>query len=194
MEQFQDLDELIQEDAAKPASEDKLIQLRNLGSVVIQQRVHIEYLEEKLKEEKKKLNKLIHEDMPSLFMSTGVDRVGMGKYDLVMQNYYHANIAADWPEDRREAAFQWLEDNKHGDIIRLVVSVSFGRDEYQKAQECVDTLRADGFRPTIQKNVPWTTLTAWLKEQVEKYNRLPPIDLLGATVGKVVKLMERKNG
>jgi hypothetical protein len=196
MELSEDVSALLLEDADRPLAEDKLERLRAYGGILVQQKLRIAELEEQLKEQKQKFNKLVHEEVPSLFMEVGVDRVGIPElgYDVVMKDYYHANIAADWPDDRREAAFTWLEREGHGDIIRLIVSVQFGREEYNKAMLCYDLLKKSGLQPTLQKSVPWNTLTAWLREQVERYARLPPLELLGATVGKIVKLVERKNG
>jgi hypothetical protein len=43
----------------------------------------------------------------------------------------------------------------------------------------------------VRRDVHWKTLTAFVKEQVRQGSPLP-LETLGATVGKVVKIKERK--
>ena len=40
--------------------------------------------------------------------------------------------------------------------------------------------------------VPWNTLTAFVKEQIEEKKVTPPLELLGATVGRVVQVVKQK--
>jgi hypothetical protein len=141
------------------------------------------------------------------------------------ENYYKANIAAEWEPQRRAEAFGWLDANGHGDLIRTDVTLSFAREDRAFATQLVNWLKAidlaglirvlaendelvvdlalpEGLRNvaagknspvlpgvTAKENVPWNTLTAWLKEQVEKGNT-PPLDTIGGEVGRIVKLKE----
>lgn len=195
MESQLDIEDLIREDEAREPSSDKLDRLRVMAKQVIKAKERVGQAEEDLQKAKDAFKKLTTKDMPDLFAAAGVDSIGLdGNYnmDVVCENFYHANIGAEWAPERKDAAFAWMEANGHGDLIKIVVSISFGRSELKKALGLVEQLREDGFTPTIQKTIPWNTLTAWLKEQVEKYSRVPPLELLGATVGKIAKLKERK--
>lgn len=192
-----DLSDLINLDANRSPPEDKLERLRSLGATAMQIKIEVEQLEKQRKAQQAKLNQLLNKDLPALFEEAQVDNIGLSDYnvDMILMNYYHANIAADWPEDQREAAFSLIEKEGAGDLIRYVVSVSFNKDEYQAAKKLQEDLTRMGIVPTVQKTIPWKTLTAWLKEQWEKrphFFTLEILELLGASVGKVVKPKERK--
>jgi hypothetical protein len=102
--------------------------------------------------------------------------------------FYRANIAASWPEDQRRAAFEYLDGEGAGDLVKVVVTATFSRGERDKADRAMQLLIGAGFTPSISLSVPWTTLTAWLKEQVERLSRMPKLDLIGGQVGRIVKV------
>ncbi len=100
-------------------------------------------------------------------------------------------------EDRPLAlAFQGLLQNiPPTEIISAVIASGavekFGGDVafFQKAVEAGSALPNVASKETI----PWATLTSWPKEQVEKIKIVPPLETLGATVGRVVKLKPTKD-
>jgi hypothetical protein len=155
-------------------------------------------VEERLRDVNLKIQELRHKTLPDLMHEAGVDRLGLPASgnlppcDAKLAPYYHANIAADWLPERREAAFDWLEKNGHGDLLKVTVSVTFGKREMPQARKLAATLEGMGLAPQVIPSVPWSTLTAWLREQVEKYRSQPPLDTIGGTVGSVVKLTPRK--
>lgn len=181
-------------DAAKGASQQDLEILKNKAREVFAVRQRVEELNKKLYDEKQRLNDLVHKEMPELMDSKNVGLLGLPDLGVVLEcvPYYKANISSDWPDEKRERAFNWLEKNGHGDIIRITVSVSFGRTENKKAHALVKWLRKKGFDPETEYGVPWNTLTAWLQEQIEVKKKTPPLEMLGATVGRVVKIKQNK--
>lgn len=115
-------------------------------------------------------------------------------YTAELKPYYKANIAADWDDERRQRAFDWLEQNGDGDIIKRVITVELGRGSEKKAaavRKALTKLKVDEF-VSEKMDVPWGTLTAWLKEQIEKRGRVVPLETLGASVGQVVKVEPAK--
>jgi hypothetical protein len=101
--------------------------------------------------------------------------------------FYAANIAVGWPEEKRRAAFDWLDGNGHGDLIKTEVTVSFRREDRDEAVKFLKVAKDYG-RPEIKEAVHHGTLTAWLREQVEDQHYIPPLDVLGGTVARSVKL------
>ena len=97
---------------------------------------------------------------------------------------------ADAPEAGE--AFAWLSEHGHGDIIRRTYTVSFGKGEEQLALDFEKVLNESETPYSASYGVPWNSLTAWLKEQIEKFKIVPPLHLFGATVGKVVDIKARK--
>jgi len=113
------------------------------------------------------------------------------KMQLDIKPYYHANISADWPEDKRRAGFRFLDEDGSGDLIKTEVTTAFARGERDEALKYLEKLRAEGKNATAKENVAWNTLTAWVKEQIEKKNRTftpEELEALGAKVGRVAKI------
>lgn len=152
--------------------------------------------------EKKKLITMVQ--MPEFMKLIGQDRIGLPdrNCDLIMEPFYHANIKAEWPEEQREAAFKWLEDTNNGDLIKVQMIFLFPKTMYDVAvwvSTQVAKLKIPAAfktkekipEPTINKTVPWNTLTAFVKRLVEGGKECP-LEVLGATVGQVVKVKPRK--
>jgi hypothetical protein len=137
----------------------------------------------------------------------GQDRIGLpdAAVDLVLEPFYHANIAVDWEPQRREEAFKWLEENGHGDLVKVNVMFSFRKEQLadarwlQTAVKLIQAAQAEcGIEtentipdPTMKMEVHYGTLTAFVREQVECGAELP-LEKLGATVGQIVKIKPRK--
>ena len=81
--------------------------------------------------------------------------------------FYAARITAEKTDD----AHQWLRDNGHGDIIKNVVSVSFGRGEDDRAKKVMTELFEQGL-DAEQSSVHPSTLKAFAREQIEGANQV----------------------
>jgi hypothetical protein len=162
---------------------------RHLG---LQQR--IAELTEENKLLTRQLNDMAKRELPDLFNEVQVDSVGLAPegnqpgYDAKLSPYYHANI----PADRAIEAFAWLDAEGHGDLIKNVITVELGRGDNETAKAVQYALDDLGIEYSTKLSVPWNTLTAFVREQVERYSRVPPLDILGAEIGQIVKLKERK--
>lgn len=157
-------------------------------------------LEERLKTVNENVFKLKHVTLPDLFDEVGIDKLGLPAegnlpaYDTELKPYYKAAILADWEPERRQKAFDYLDRVKAGDLIKSVYIVALPRGNRAIAKKVQAALKKLKVEFTTDLSVPWNTLTAWVKESIEKHNTTPDLDALGATVGKVVNLKERKNG
>jgi hypothetical protein len=184
-------------------SVDESKSLTQLGTELFQVEEHIEELNLQLEAAKERRLQLTMKELPDYMLRVGQDKMGLEEWgvDLIREQYYHANIKAEWPEEQRQAAFQWLTDNGHEDLIKTVFTIQFPRRMYEVAlwlSEKVKTLRFPGKGKEIAMpdasvalGVPWNTLTAFVREQVEAGNELP-LETLGATVGWIVKVKKRK--
>lgn len=155
-------------------------------------------LEERTKTAKAVVLDLKQKKLPDIYDEVGIDNLGlpaegnMPAYDCPLEPYYHANISVDWEEDKRAAAFAYLDGINAGDLIKSVFIVALPRGNRKIALAVEKALGKLRVEFTTDLSVPWNTLTAWVKEQVEKRNTTPNLDLIGATVGRVVKLKQRK--
>lgn len=184
--------------SASSVPEDKLDALRATARRLRDKRAEITSLDERLTEAKAEAKLIETKELVDLMAEVGVDRVGLpaeGNYpacDAELKPYYHAVISADWEPERRQAAFAWLDSAGHGDLIKTAITILIPRDDRAMAVSIQHYLEQCGVSHTVQLDVPWNTLTAFVREQVEKYHRTPPLETLGATVGQVVKLKTRK--
>lgn len=171
---------------------EKIRELRDLGLQIAEQ-------EAALSGAKRAYEKLRADELPAMLSGLGIRTLGldaegnMPPYDATLEPFYKANISVDWEQEKQDEAFDWLGAHGHGDLVKNTIIVELGRKEHKRAKKLTDALDKMGYEYTVRKAVPWNTLTAWLKEQIEKYKQAPPLDLFGATVGQIVKLKERKD-
>ena len=183
---------------AAPAPADKLDVLR---AKVREQRdllLSIASAEERVKTLRAELYRLESVDLPEMFLEANVDLIGLPAegnlpaYDAKKAPYYHASISSDWEDDRRDAAYGWLDANAP-ELIKTTISVFLDRGDRDTAIKVRAGLKKAGIEYEEKLSVPWATLTKFVRETLESKGTLPPLDVLGATVGTVVKLKERKS-
>jgi hypothetical protein len=83
------------------------------------------------------------------------------------------NYSATITEANKEAAFNWLRQNGLGDIIKNEISVSFGRNEDNKAADYAELAKGQGFQPTQKLKVEPMTLKALVRERIEAGKEMP---------------------
>jgi hypothetical protein len=109
-----------------------------------------------------------------------------------MSPYYKAVISAKWDEPRRKAALEELESHGAGDLAKRVVSIPFPRSDEEKCKQLCDLLDQHGIAYSVGFDIPWQTLTSWLRETVEA-GTMPDLEKIGGQVGQVVKLKSVEN-
>ena len=130
----------------------------------------IEQAEEQLKELKKKRDYISGEVIPTMMSEMGLAELKLhdGSH-LKVSTSYRATIT----EANKEAAFNWLRNNGLGDIIKNEISVSFGRNEDNKAADYADLAKGQGFQPTQKMKVEPMTLKALVRERIEAGKEMP---------------------
>lgn len=81
---------------------DLAIQLTNIDKEIAE-------LEEQLKDAKERRMQIARRDLPAAFLAARTDRIGVpgANVDVIVEDYYHANI----PADKKPEAHAWLEKN-----------------------------------------------------------------------------------
>ena len=105
----------------------------------------IEKQEDALKQKKKNFEHLSAEVIPTMMAEMGLSHLKLmdGSSVDVKPNYSASITIAN-----KDAAFQWLRDNNLGDIIKNEISVSFGRNEDNKAADYASLASERGYQPT----------------------------------------------
>ena len=130
----------------------------------------IELSENNLKDLKKEHQRISGEVIPTMMSE-------MGLSELKLQDGSHLKVSTSYratiTEANKEAAFNWLRNNGLGDIIKNEISVSFGRNEDNKAASYAELAKGQGFQPTQKMKVEPMTLKALVRERIEAGKDMP---------------------
>ena len=144
--------------------------------------------EELLKDKKKELERISGEVIPTMLSEMGLSSLKLADGSAVdVKPYYAANISVK----NREAAYNWLRSNNLGDIIKNDITVSFGRNEDNKAAEYANLAQSQGYQPTQKMKVEPMTLKALVQERIEKDIEMPR-DIFNVFVGNRTKLTRKQ--
>lgn len=137
-------------------------------------------------------------ELPDLFGECNITTLSIGAdgnspaVDLVASPYYKAVLPKDEHDEVLPAGLEWLEKNKHGDLIKKVFVIPLAMDSVKQTKLLTAFLKKNKIGYEVKKTVPWGTLTAFVKEMIEKKHKALPLEILGATVGKIVKMKPTK--
>jgi ABC-type Fe3+-citrate transport system substrate-binding protein len=134
----------------------------------LQSRLQIQ--EQVMKDTKKQIEKLSGDIIPTMMSE-------MGLAELKLQDGSHLKVSTSYratiTEANKESAFNWLRNNGLGDIIKNEISVSFGRNEDNKAAHYAELAKGQGFQPTQKMKVEPMTLKALVRERIEAGLEMP---------------------
>ena len=144
--------------------------------------------EKNIKNIKKELEHVSGEIIPTMMSEMGLSHLKLidGSSVDVKPNY-SANITIA----NREAAFNWLRQNGLGDIIKNEISVSFGRNEDNKAADYAALAQERGFQPTQKLKVEPMTLKALVRERIEAGKDMPT-ELFNVFVGNKTTIKRKQ--
>jgi hypothetical protein len=130
----------------------------------------IEQNEEYLKQRKKDLEQISGEVIPTMLTEMGLSYLKLADGSSVeVKTNYSATITLA----NKEKAFNWLRENGLGDIIKNELTVSFGRNEDNKAAAYAELAKGQGYQPTQKLKVEPMTLKALVRERIEGGKPLP---------------------
>ena len=175
-------------DDVKPeVSEISLKTLTDKANKMVELEQLVEEKQASLKSTQKELKTLSEEEIPALLSEVGLSEITLTNGKKISTSaYYYGRIT----EHNQQEAFEWLQDNGHGDIIKNVVSVSFGRDEDVNAEKLLSNLQDNGYTTNGKKWVEPMTLKAFIREQVESGNDLP-LETFNVYVGQKTRIIKK---
>ena len=146
---------------------DKTTNINKLADKIKELQAHqqqLEVQEDSIKQKKKDIEHLSGEVIPTMLSEMGLSFLKLqdGSSIEVKTNY-----SATITQANKEAAFNWLRENGLGDIIKNEISVSFGRNEDNKAADYANLAEERGFQPTQKLKVEPMTLKALVRERIE---------------------------
>ena len=134
----------------------------------------IKNTEDALKKLKAKADSLSGEVIPTMMTEMNISTMKLAD-------------GASIPIAKKEEAFNWLRENGLGDLIKNEVTVSFGRNEDNKAAEYAVLAQGQGYQPAQKLKVEPMTLKALVRERIEKGEDMPS-DLFNVFAGNRTKI------
>ena len=177
----QDQREAITQTNDVKALSDQVLNLRNLEDTIKKKEAEIKKL-------KKDSDILSGEVIPTMMTEMNISTLKLADGSAVeVKPIYGASISPD----NKEKAFKWLRDNGLGDLIKNEVTVSFGRNEDNKAVEYTVLAQGQGYQPIQKLKVEPMTLKALVRERVESGQDMPS-DLFNVFAGNRTKLTRKQ--
>ena len=144
--------------------------------------------EDNMKSTKKEIEKISGDIIPTMMSE-------MGLAELKLQDGSHLKVSTSYratiTEANKEEAFNWLRNNGLGDIIKNEISVSFGRNEDNKAADYAELAKGQGFEPTQKLKVEPMTLKALVRERLEAGKEMPT-ELFNIYVGNKTTIKRKQ--
>jgi len=159
----QDQTEVIKSTTNIKTLSDQVLKLRAMED-------QLKIMEEALKTRKKEIDRISGEVIPTMLSEMGLSQLKLADGSSVdVKPFYSATISAQ----NKDKAYSWLRTNGLGDIIKNEISVSFGRNEDNKAASYADLAKSNGFQPTQKLKVEPMTLKALVRERIEAGKEMP---------------------
>ena len=143
--------------------------------------------EDQLKKLKKNIELISGEVIPTMMQEMNISTLKLADGSAVeVKPIYGASITVD----KKEEAFNWLRNNGLGDLIKNEVTVSFGRNEDNKAVEYAVLAQGKGYQPVQKLKVEPMTLKALVRERIESGKDMPT-DLFNVFAGSRTKITRK---
>ena len=144
----------------------------------------IKIAEASLKALKQKADILSGDVIPNMMTEMNIKTMKLADGSAVeVKPVYGASI----PVAKKEEAFKWLRENGLGDLIKNEITVSFGRNEDNKAIAYANLAQGQGYEPSQKLKVEPMTLKALVRERLEAGKEMPS-DLFSVFAGNKTKI------
>jgi len=170
---------------------DKTTNINKLADKIKQLQANQQQLqvqEDAIKQKKKDIDHLSGEIIPTMLSEMGLSFLKLQDGSSVeVKTNYSATIT----QANKEAAFNWLRENGLSDIIKNEISVSFGRNEDNKAADYAELAKGQGLEPQQKLKVEPMTLKALVRERMEAGKEMPT-ELFNIFVGNKTTIKRKQ--
>ena len=152
------------------------------------QQQQLQIQEDAVKQKKKDIEYLSGEVIPTMLSEMGLSFLKLQDGSSVeVKTNYSATIT----QAKKAEAFNWLRENGLGDIIKNEISVSFGRNEDNKAADYAELAKSQGLDPMQKLKVEPMTLKALVRERMEAGKEMPT-ELFNIYVGNKTTIKRKQ--
>ena len=143
--------------------------------------------EDEIKKLKQDIDIISGEVIPTMMQEMNLSSLKLADGSSIeVKRVYGASISAS----KKEEAFNWLRNNGLGDLIKNEITVSFGRNEDNKAASYAELAQGQGYQPTQKLKVEPMTLKALVRERLESGKEMPT-DLFNVFAGNRTKITSK---
>lgn len=105
------------------------------------------------------------QDIPTL-----MEELGVGAFALHdgTEIEIDSNIAATITQANKTKAYAWLDKHKHGDLIKNVATISFNREDKEKADKFLIWAKKKKLAISNKQSIHAGTLKAFVREELRK--------------------------
>ena len=167
-----------------PVGDDALSRISRLAVELRQAKAQVEDAESALKAAKDQLIQIGEHDLPEAMAAVNMSEVRLSDGTKVS---VADNVFARITDHNKDAAFMWLNNNGHGNLIKREFKIGFGRDQEQWAAEFETTLGTQGVQYDRKQAVHPSTLKSFVKGQLEDGVDIPE-EVFGVHRKSVAKL------
>ena len=152
------------------------------------QQEQLQQQEDAIKQKKKEIEHLSGEVIPTMLSEMGLSFLKLADGSSVeVKTNYSATIT----QAKKEEACNWLRENGLGDIIKNEISVSFGRNEDNKAADYAELAKGQGLEPQQKLKVEPMTLKALVRERIEAGKDMPT-ELFNVFIGNKTTIKRKQ--
>ena len=152
------------------------------------QQAQLQVQEDAVKQKKKDIEHLSGEVIPTMLSEMGLSFLKLQDGSSVeVKTNYSATIT----QAKKEEAFKWLRENGLGDIIKNEITVSFGRNEDNKAADYAELAKGQGLEPMQKLKVEPMTLKALVRERIEAGKEMPT-ELFNVFIGNKTTIKRKQ--
>lgn len=168
----------------EPITNDELLSVTGLVIEMQARETEIKKLETELSSVKERYRRLSEELIPETMGELGLQSITLDDGTQVkVTDFFSGKI----PEEKKDFAFAWLEDNGYSDLIKDDFSVKFGKAEHEEAELLADVLTDRGLAFSRKVHVHPMTLKSFIRELYDGGKSLPE-EGFDVFIGKKTKL------
>lgn len=174
---------------APQVSSNSLAALTKLANEQAAKELEVAELQQKLEQAQRELRDIAEVRMPELMDELGMSNfTTTGGYKISIEQQISASI----PKAKADEAFDWLDKNEYGGMVKREFAVSFGRDQEAWARKFAADLkkRKQPLNVSVRKKVEPMTLKKFVTDQLMEGNDIP-LDLFGVFTRRVAKISHK---
>ena len=187
----ENLDSLLAEfesDDGEVTGEGDLAVIAALANKQLRLEVQVQQAEDTVRMLKEELRDISQDKLPEAMAAVGMSEFTL---DSGAKVTVKEDLATSIKSGMQEAAFQWLEENGHGAIVKHVLSLEFGKGENDSAEAAKAALQAAGYDPQDKESVNHQTLQKWGRD-MEQEGMRPPEELFHSFDVRITKIKTPK--